>query len=76
MSTNIFVLEDGHPTPSTNIAILEHMLRELGLTGNMVPVFSNQSLLVGGKFLEAGCFSVCYGEEVNIYYGHTTKITV
>ena len=42
----------------------------------MIPVLANQSLLSGGKFSEAGYISVYDGEEVNIYNGYTTKITV
>ena len=42
----------------------------------MVPALANQSLLSRGKFSEAGYVSVCDGEEVNIYNGHTVKITV
>ena len=42
----------------------------------MVPLLSNQSLLSGEKFIEAGYVSVCNGGEVNICDGHTAKITV
>ena len=76
MSTNIFALADGHPTPATNITMLEHKVRELAHTLNMVPALANKSLLSGGKFVEEGYVSVCDGEEVNIYDGHTAKITV
>ena len=75
-STKIFSLAYGHPTPATNIAKLEHRAREPACTVNMVPALANQSLLSGGKFVEAGYVSVCDGDEVNIYDGQTEKITV
>ena len=65
-STNIFALADGHPTPATHKAKIEHRVREPGRTVNMVPSLANQSLLGGGKFVEAGYVSVCGGDEVNI----------
>ena len=37
---------------------------------------ANQLLLVGGKFVVSGYVSVCDGYKVNIYDGHTAKITV
>ena len=76
MSINIFALADGHTTPATTIAMLEHKVREPARTVNMVQELANKSLLSGGKFSEAGYISVCDGEEVNIYGGHTAKITV
>ena len=42
----------------------------------MVPALVNKYLPRRGKFSEAGYVSVCYGEKVNIYDGHTAKITV
>ena len=36
-STKIFVLADGHPTPATTIAKLEHNVREPARTVNTVP---------------------------------------
>ena len=42
----------------------------------MVPTLSNQSLLSGGKFVEAGYVSVCDGDEVNIYNGRTATINL
>ena len=75
-STKIFSLADGYPTPATTITLLEHKIREPVCNVNMIPELANQSLLSGGKFVEAGNVSVCDGEEVNIYDDHTTKITV
>ena len=72
----IIVLEDGHPTPATNIDKLEHRVREPVRTVNMVPELANQSLLSGGKFAEEGYMSICDGDEVKIYYGLTATITV
>ena len=72
----MFALADGNPTPATNISKLEHRVRELEHTVNMVPALANQSLLSGGKFAEAGYVSVCDGDEVNIYDGGTATITV
>ena len=73
---NIFVLSYGHPTPATNIAKLEHRVREPARMVNMVPELSNQSLLNGGKFAEAGYVSVCDGDEVKIYDGQNATITM
>ena len=53
-STKIFALADGHPTPAITIALLEHKIQEPVRTVNMIPELSNQSLLSGGKFTEAG----------------------
>ena len=53
-STNLFALAYGHPTLITNIAKLEHRVREPARTVNMVPELANQSLISGGKFVEAG----------------------
>ena len=75
-STKIFALVDGHPTLATTINLLEHKIQEPERTVNMVPALANQSLLSGGKFVEARYVSVCDGEEVNIYDGHTAKIIV
>ena len=42
----------------------------------MVPALANQSLLIGGKFSEAGYVSICDGNGVNISDGYTAKIIV
>ena len=70
-STKSFALLDGHPTPATNIAMLEHRVIDPEYTVNMVPELANKSFLSGGKFSEAGYVSVCNGDEVKIYDGHT-----
>ena len=75
MSTNIFALADGHPTPETTIFIMDNKVRDPARTANIVPVLANRSLLSGGKYAEVGYVSVCDGEEVNIYDEHTAKIT-
>ena len=75
-STNVFALADGHLTPATNTAMLEHRLREMAHTINMVLTLANQSLLSRGNISEAGYVSVCDGDEVKIYDSHTAKITV
>ena len=75
-SANNFALMDGHPTPATSIAQLEQKIKEPERTVNMISALANQSLLSGVKFVEARYVSVCDGEEVNIYDGYTTKITV
>ena len=56
--TKIFALADGHPTPATTIAKLEHNVREPVRTVDMVPALANQSLLSGSKFAEAGYISI------------------
>ena len=76
MSTKIFALADGHPTPDTTITMLEHNNRKPARTVNMVPVLVNQSLISGGKFAEAGYISVCNMEEFNICNIYTAKSTV
>ena len=76
MSNKMFLLEDGHPTPATNIAKLEHRVQDPERMVNIVPVLSNQYLLSRGKFAEAAYVSVCDGDEVNIYDGRTATITV
>ena len=40
-STTIFALADGHPTPATTIALLEHTIREPAHTVNLVLTLSN-----------------------------------
>ena len=74
-STKIFALANGHPTSATNIAKLEHNVREPACTVDMVPALANQFLLSGGKFAEAGYVSICDGNEVNIFDGRAAKIT-
>ena len=76
MYTKIFALADGHPTTATNIVMMYHKVRELARTVNMAPSLANQYLLSRGKFSEAGYVSVRNGEKINIYDGHTAKITV
>ena len=76
MSTNTFALADEHPPPATIIALHEKNIRALSYTVNMVPALANQSLLSRGKLLEAGYLSVCDGEDINIYDGHTNKSKV
>ena len=70
-----FFLADGHPTPATNIAKLEHRLQEPERTVNVVLELANQSLLSVGKFSEASYVPVCDGDEVNIYGGRNVTIT-
>ena len=76
MSTNIFALADVNPTPDTTISMLDHKVKEPACTVKMVPMLANQSLLSRGKYSDVGYASVCDGEYVIIYDGHTTKITV
>ena len=54
ISTKIFALADGHPTPETTIAMLGHKFREPERPVNIVLALANQSLSSGGKFDEAG----------------------
>jgi len=75
-STKVFALADGHPAPGTTIAKLHHPIREPARTVDMVPALAENSLLSGGKFAEAGYISICDGNEVNIYDGHTARIVV
>ena len=75
-SSKIFALADGHPTPATTVAKMEHNVIEPALTVNMVPALSNQFLLSGGKLSEAGYVSICDSNEVNIFDGCTAKINV
>ena len=57
-SNNIFALADGHPTPASNIAKLEHRVQDPACTVNLVPALANQYLLSRGKFVEAEYMSV------------------
>ena len=45
-------------------------------TVDIFPALSDQSLLSGNKFVEAGYVSTCDDSEVNIYDGRTVKIVV
>ena len=67
---------DGHPTPATTTAMMEHKFREPARDVSMITALSNQSLLSRGKFAELGYVSLCYWEVINIYDGHTAKIIV
>ena len=58
------------------MAKLHHPVQEPARTVEIVPALSDQSLLRGNKFAEAGYVSICYDTEVNIYDGHTVKIVV
>ena len=58
MSTNIFALADGHPTQETNIAMLDHRVRDPVHTVNMDLYLANQYPPSGGKIAEAGYVSV------------------
>ena len=45
-------------------------------TVDIFPALSDQSLLSGNKFVEAGYVSTCDDSEVNIYDGRTVKIVI
>ena len=76
LSSKVFSVADSHRTPAYNVAKLHHPVREPARTVDMVPALTDQSLLSGGKFAEAGYISICDGEEVNIYDGRTARIEV
>ena len=71
-----FELEDGNPTPATNISKLEHRVRDRARAVNMVVSLAHQSRLNRGKFAKAGYVSVCNGDQVKIYDERTATITV
>ena len=54
LSTKVFALVDGHPTPATNMAKLHHPICKPAHTLTMVLALVNQSLLSGVNFSEAG----------------------
>ena len=75
-STKVFSVADGRQTPGSNIAKLHHPVRKPARTFDMVPFLAGQSLLSGEFFSVAGYISVCYGDEVNLYYSRTARIKV
>ena len=75
-STKVFALADNYPIPGSNLAKLHHDVREPARTVDMVPSLTNNFLLSGGKFAQAGYVSVCNDKEVNLYDVRTVKINV
>ena len=66
-STKVFALADNYPIPGSNVVKLHHDVRKPSRTVDMVPYLTNNSLLSGGKFAQAGYVSVCDDKEVNLY---------
>ena len=58
-STKVFELADNYPIPRSNVAKFHHNVRKPARTVDMVPSLTNNSLLSGGKFAQAGYVSVC-----------------
>ena len=58
-STNVFALADNYPIPGSNVAKLHHDVCEPARTVYMFPYLTNNSLLSGGNFAQAGYASVC-----------------
>ena len=75
-STKVFTVADGRKTPGSTEAKLHHPVREPARTLDMVPSLADQSLLRGKKFSQAGYFTICDNQKVNIYDGRTEKIIV
>ena len=72
----MFTVATGNTTPGARVAKLHHPVREPVRKVDIVPGLADQSLLSGEKFSKAGYVSICDDAEVNIYDGHTVKITV
>ena len=51
-------------------------MRNTACMVDMVPAQAENSLLIGGKFVDAGYVSICDGSEVNLYDGQSVKINV
>ena len=75
-STKIFALANDYAIPGSNVAKLHHDVREPARTVDMVPSLTNNSLLSGGKFAQAGYVAVCDDKEVNLYDMRTVKIGI
>ena len=58
-STKVFTVEDGHKTPGSTETKLHHPVREPAWTVDVVPALTNQSLLSGNKFAQAGYVTIC-----------------
>ena len=75
-STKFFALADNYPIHGSNVAKLHRNVRKPSRTVDTVPSLTNNSLLSGGKFAQAGYVSVCDDKELNLYDARTVKITV
>ena len=75
-SNKTFYLPDAHTINSTNVAYLEHELREPARTVDMVPELAENTLISTGKFADANYISVYDKKEVNVYDGNTVKIVI
>ena len=71
-----FSVADSYLTPASNIAKLDHPVRETSHTVDMVTSLANQSLLSGNDYYEAGYIYICEREDVNTYEGRTAKFVV
>ena len=75
-STKIFHVANGASAPATEERLLQHPLRAIARTIDMVPSLRGASLLSTGKLAEAGYVSIYDGEQVNVYDGRTARIQV
>ena len=66
----------GGKNRASNIAKLEHDLREPTKMVDMVPALASDTLVSGRKFADADYISIYDSLEVNIYDTKTTKIIV
>ena len=63
-------------TCASNIAKLEHNLREPAKLVDMVPGLASDTLFSGRKFLNADYISIYDKREVNLYDAKTTRIII
>ena len=75
-STKIFAIANNYAIPGSNVAKLHHDVREPARTVDMVLSLTNNSLLSGGKFAQAGYVAVCDDKEVNLYDMRTVNIGI
>ena len=85
MSNNEFILTDEHynklfhmPTRTTIKASVKskmnHNLREIEITVDMVPALTHNSLMNASNFAHSNYITVLTPEEVLIYYGNEVKL--
>ena len=58
-STIVFTVADSHKTPGSTEVKLHHPVREPARTVEIAPPLTDQSLLSGNKFVQAGYVTIC-----------------
>ena len=75
-SHKVFHITTGETTAATTQAKLYHDVREPAKNVDMVPQLQHNSLISGGKFVDANYITVLTLNEVFIYEGKDTHISV